>query len=323
MIINKIFYLFLIFSSVLLASNINELKYLENFKNTDFILSSYIILLIAVVILFVLYKHSLLKRYNQELVQRVNDEVKKNRIKDRHMLHQSRLAQMGELISMIAHQWRQPLNAIAATTLNIQTHIELDKFDLSKEKGKNKFIQFSNTEFNNIDSYISTLSETLDDFRNFYKPTKNAELLVVQAPIQMALKIVNSSLRKSKIKLVTNYNSKLALKIYKNELTQVILNLIKNSQDSFIENKTINPEITIETKDTSNGISIEFSDNGAGIEDDIIDKIFSPYFSTKSEKKGTGLGLYMSKIIIEEHHKGSFYLKKNEDGISFIIIIPE
>ncbi len=323
MIINKLFYIFLVFSTVLLANNINGLNYLDTFKNSDYILSSYIILVIAVVILFILYKHSLLKKYNQELEQRVKDEVNKNRVKDRHMLHQSRLAQMGEMISMVAHQWRQPLNAIAATSVNIQTHIELNKFDLSKKEGKNKFIEFSNTEFNNIDLYINTLSETLEDFRSFHKPTKEAELLLVQTPIQVALKIVNSSLLKNNIILIQNYKSKSSLNLFKNELTQVILNLIKNSQDSFIENNTQNPEITIKTRDIEDGISIEIKDNGAGIEDKIIDKIFSPYFSTKSEEKGTGLGLYMSKIIIEEHHKGKFYLKKNKNGISFIIIIPK
>ncbi len=323
MVINKLFYLFLIFSTILLANNMNGLNYLDTLKNSDYILSSYIILVIAVVILFILYKHSLLKKYNQELEQRVKEEVKKNRVKDRHMLHQSRLAQMGEIISMIAHQWRQPLNAIAATSLNIQTHIELDKFDFTKEEGKNRFIEFSNTEFNNIDFYINSLSETLEDFRTFHKPTKEAELLVVNTPIEVALKIISSSLVKNKIKLIQDYKSKSELKLFKNELTQVFLNLIKNSQDSFTENNTENPEITIKTRDIEDGISIEIKDNGVGIEDKVIDKIFSPYFSTKNGEKGTGLGLYMSKIIVEEHHKGKFYLKKNKDGISFIIIIPK
>jgi signal transduction histidine kinase len=320
--INRLFYLFLLFSTFLIASNINEINNLDNFINTNYILSSYIILFIAIVILFFLYKHSLLKKYNLELEQRVKNEVDKNRIKDRHMLHQSRLAQMGEMTSMIAHQWRQPLNAIAATSVNIQTHLELDKFDLSIEKGKNDFIEFSNNEFNNIDLYIGTLSEILDDFRNFYKPTKKAELLEIQTPISMALRIVNSSLNENNVTLIQEHDSNIKLNIFKNEFTQVIINLIKNSQDSFIENNTKNPEITIKTKDIKDAISIEIIDNGSGIKDEIIDKIFSPYFSTKSEKNGSGLGLYMSKIIIEEHHNGKFYLKKNINGISFVMIIP-
>ena len=290
-------------------------------KNIDTTLLMYILVIVSIIGLFVVYKQSLLKKYNKKLEQKVEEEVKKNRIKDRQMLHQSRLAQMGEMISMIAHQWRQPLQAISATTLNIQTHIELDKFDLSTQKGKDKFIKFSDTEFNNIDLYIESLSETLEDFRNFYKPNKQAELLMVNTPIKTALTIVKASLNSDNIKLIERYYSTVELNLFKNEFIQVILNLIKNSQDSFAENKTINPTITIQTEDLEDGISIEFKDNGAGIKDTIADNIFSPYFSTKGDEKGTGLGLYMSKIIIEEHHKGKFYIKQNEKGISFIIVL--
>lgn len=291
-------------------------------KNVDYSLVVYILIFVFIVALFIIYKQYLLKKYNKELEIRVQNEVAKNREKDRQMLHQSRLAQMGELISMIAHQWRQPLNAIASTIVNIQTHIELDKFDLSKGEDKNRFIEFTNKQFNNIDLYINSLSETLEDFRNFYKPNKKAELLSIHIPLKIALTIVNLSLRNNNIKLIENYSSTLELALFKNELIQVILNLIKNSQDSFIENSTKNPTITIKTIDLDEGISLEFSDNGVGIKEEIIDKIFSPYFSTKEEQIGTGLGLYMSKIIIEEHHKGKLQICNKDNGICVTILIP-
>ncbi len=272
---------------------------------------------------YFLYKHVLLKKYNQTLELRIQEEVQKNREKDMQMLHQSRMAQMGELISMIAHQWRQPLNSIAATVLNVQTHIDLNKFDFKENKSREKLAEFTSNQFNNIDFYLSSLSETLDDFRNFYKPNKKAEMMSVGKPIQTALTIIKSSLSSNNITLIEKYNSNLELFLFKNELIQVFLNLLENSQDSFKENPNVNSTITIETKDLDNGISIEFSDNASSIDEEIVEKIFDPYFSTKSDKKGSGLGLYMSKIIIEEHHRGSISAKNHEKGVGFIIFIPK
>ena len=264
---------------------------------------------IFLIAFYFLYKHVLLKKYNQTLELRIQEEVQKNREKDMQMLHQSRMAQMGELISMIAHQWRQPLNSIAATVLNVQTHIDLNKFDFKENKSREKLAEFTSNQFNNIDFYLSSLSETLDDFRNFYKPNKKAEMMSVGKPIQTALTIIKSSLSSNNITLIEKYNSNLELFLFKNELIQVFLNLLENSQDSFKDNPNVNSTITIETNDLDNGISIEFSDNASSIDEEIVEKIFEPYFSTKSDKKGSGLGLYMSKIIIEEHHRGSISAK--------------
>jgi len=272
---------------------------------------------------YFLYKHVLLKKYNQTLKLRIQEEVQKNREKDMHMLHHSRMAQMGELISMIAHQWRQPLNSIAATVLNVQTHIDLNKFDFKEDKSREKLAEFTSSEFNNIDFYLSSLSETLDDFRNFYKPNKKAEMMSVGKPIQTALTIIRSSLSSNNITLIENYNSNLELFLFKNELIQVFLNLLENSQDSFKENPNENATITIETKDVDDGIVIEFRDNASNIKEEIMDKIFDPYFSTKSDKKGSGLGLYMSRIIIEEHHRGSISIKNYKKGVGFLIFIPK
>jgi len=270
---------------------------------------------------YFLYKHVLLKKYNQTLEIRIQEEVQKNREKDMQMLHQSRMAQMGELISMIAHQWRQPLNSIAATVLNVQTHIDLNKFDFKEDKSRAKLAEFTSNEFNNIDFYLSSLSETLDDFRNFYKPNNNAELMNVSKPIQTALTIIRSSLISNNIVLIEKYDSKLELLLFKNELIQVFLNLLENSQDSFKENPNENSTITIETRDLENGISIEVRDNASRIREEIIAKIFDPYFSTKIDKKGSGLGLYMSKIIIEEHHKGIVSARNHENGVGFTIFM--
>jgi len=297
-----------------------SVKYEQSF---DFTVVRNVFILAFFIGLYFFYKQVLLKNYNKKLELKIQEEVQKNREKDMQMLQQSRMAQMGELISMIAHQWRQPLNSIAATVLNVQTHIELNKFNIKEEKSRVKLSNFTNAEFNNIDLYLSSLSETLDDFRNFYKPNKKAECMNINKPIQTALTIIKSSLQSNNVKLIEKYNSKLETMLFKNELTQVFLNLIENSQDSFKENSTSHPIISIETKDVKGGIYIEFKDNAANIDEGILDKLFDPYFSTKSDKKGSGLGLYMSKIIIEEHHKGTISTKNYDEGVGFIIFIPK
>ena len=292
-------------------------------QSIDYTFVRNILIIIALIIVYFVYKHILLKRYNQTLELRVQEEVKKSREKERQMLHQSRLAQMGELLSMIAHQWTQPINSIAATTINMQTHIELEKFDLDDVKQRKEFINFLNKEFDKIELFTHTLADTMEDFRNFYKPNKKSELLQINSAINIALTIIQSSLKNNNIKLIEVYQSNSQLLLYKNELVQVFLNLLKNSQDNFKEQKIENPKISIITQDLEDGITIEVRDNGSGIQEEVIDQIYDPYFSTKEDKKGTGLGLYMSKIIVEEHHKGKFYTKKHDDGVSFVIFIPK
>ena len=313
-IFNKLFSFHLIFTTALLAKDF-DMPY-NGLKSYNYNL--YMILLLFLLGSFIIYNQLLLKK----LKKRVEDEISKNKLKDSHIVSQSRLAQMGEMVSMIAHQWRQPLNAISVTAMKIQLNIELDKYDFSKEKEKNKFIRFAKKEFNSIDLYVNSLNETLEDFRNFYNPNKKAELLVINSPIKTALCIVKSSLKVNNIKLVEDYKSKQELCIFKNELIQVLLNLLKNSQDSLIEQNTKDPMISIQTKDTKDGICIKFMDNGSKIEEEILNKIFTPYFSTKDEKNGTGLGLYMSKIIIEEHHKGNLQIKNRDGGVQVVIKIP-
>ena len=122
------------------------------------------------------------------------------------------------------------------------------------------------------------------------------------------------------IELIEEYNSKKAIEVFDSELMQVFLNILKNAQDNFREKVHIKkPSINIKTSDTQKGVLVEITDNGGGIPDYILVKIFDPYFSTKDEKEGTGLGLYMSKTIVEEHHSGKFYAKNIENGVCFFI----
>jgi len=245
-----------------------------------------------------------LKKVNNSLEDKVNDGVKKNREKDKHMLYQSRLAQMGEMISMIAHQWRQPLSTISSTSIDLSMQFHFDVFDLSTEEGKEKQEKYFLKELKNIDNYIQSLTTTINDFRNFYKHDKKTIKININEPIQKALDIIEKSLISDNIKIIQEYNSHNEIEIFDSEVMQVFLSILKNAQDHFSDSDLINKAICIKTEDIASGVIVKISNNGGKIKEDILPFIFDPYFSTKLNKNGTGLGLYMSKIIIEEHHGG-------------------
>jgi len=237
--------------------------------------------------------------------------------KDKQLLHQSRLAQIGEMISMIAHQWRQPLGAISATSAHLQMRLSLNASDLKEEKQRQEFLNHFANSLEDIDSFVQNLTMTIDDFRNFYKPNKDRVVTTLEKVITKTLKVIKSSLDSSKIEVVYDFNDKHMLALYENELMQVVLNILKNAEDNFQEKELENKQIKIMTKENT----IRICDNGGGIQENILDKIFDPYFSTKGEKNGTGLGLYMSKMIIEEHHNGKLKVENQNRGVCFTIEI--
>jgi len=242
---------------------------------------------------------------------------KEHKVQEQQMLQQSRLAQMGEMIAMIAHQWRQPLGTIAATSINMKLMLEFESFDLTTQEGRDGLNDFLNEELDSINYLVQNLTTTIDDFRNFYKPDKQAVRCSFKEVVTKALKIIRTSIEVDNITLIEEQTNEIMLEMYDNEMMQVILNILKNGQDNFKEKEILNPKIKI----TSDRNSLNISDNGGGIPVAILDKIFDPYFSTKSEKNGTGLGLYMSKQIIEEHHRGSLVVTNREDGVCFTIVL--
>jgi len=256
-----------------------------------------------------------LKELNKTLNERVKSEVEKNIQKDKKMLEQSRLAQMGEMISMIAHQWRQPLSSISSTILNLDMKLKLDIFDLETQEGRDEQNRYFTKRFNNINDYVQNLTQIIDDFRHFYKPNKSSLKISLDIIVQKALNIIENSLINSGITILQDYKNLEAIELYDGEMMQVVLNILKNAQDNFKEKETENATIYISIDKTT----LTICDNGGGISKDIIGNIFTPYFSTKDEKNGTGLGLYMSKTIIEEHHKGKLDVENRDDGVCFIM----
>ncbi len=267
--------------------------------------------------------HLELLAINQSLEKRVEEEVQKNRQKDQHILQQSRLAQMGEMISMIAHQWRQPLGSISAVVASMKLKILLNKFDLSTADGRTAHTLFTNDSLNKIEEFVRFLTNTIDDFRNFFKPDKQKERVPTSKLVGRTLEIIGKALEINGIDIKIEHCATREVLTYTNELTQVILNILKNAED-VIKERSISPAlITITTREMKGYQVIEIEDNAGGIPEHVLPHIFEPYYSTKNEKNGTGLGLYMSKIIIEEHCQGSIQALNTQTGAKFIVMLQE
>lgn len=229
------------------------------------------------------------------------------------LLEQSKSAAMGEMISMIAHQWRQPLQTVS---------ILVQKLPLSKiieGELKDEVIEQIVTD---VGIQIDYMAKTIDDFRDFFKPNKSKVKIKLSELIDKVVDFLLYMLNIDSIKLTVNKIEDKTVSIYINDVIQVLINIIKNSRDAMlsrdVENRIINITLYVENEYAI----IDIEDNAGGIKDDVIDKIFNPYFTTKSEKNGTGLGLYMSKKIIEEHCDGKISVSNSTNGALFRIKLP-
>lgn len=243
----------------------------------------------------------------------IKEDVTERNIKDRLFLMQTRQAQMGEMIAMIAHQWRQPLAIInAIVTRNI--------FHEALQEVENTALI---NDLQQIELQSLHLSQTISDFRNFFKPDKEMEVIFMDQIIDRALQLVDHSIKNHHITLSVENRCQYHVQTYANEVLQVIITLIKNSIDAFVERQTQNPTIHISLEcEYEEGI-ISVADNAGGIAKEILEKIFLPYFTTKENKEGTGLGLYMTKMVIEEHCGGTILAETDHTTMTkFIIKLP-
>jgi len=263
-----------------------------------------------------------LQKLNQTLEQKVNHAVKDAQKKEQLFQEQARLAQMGEMISMIAHQWRQPLAAITSAMMLIDRNIETDKFDLDNSNSREAFFLFLEEKHESIHQNIQHLSATTEDFRDFFNPNTEQDYISINAPVEKALNLMKTSINNNGIKITTDIKSNKKCHLYQNKVMQVILNILKNASDALVASGTNNKHIEIFTYDTHNEVMVKICDNGISISKEIQEKLFDPYFSTKGKKIGTGLGLYMSKTIIEEHNNGKIELKTDHGKTCFILRFP-
>lgn len=275
------------------------------------ILSPFLIIYSLLRIKEAIHFNKQLKELNESLEKRVQSELKKREESEILLIQQSRHAALGEMISNIAHQWRQPLNALSLIVQNLNF---LYKGQLLNDEQMERAME-------KIKILTNSMSQTIDDFRNFFKPEKVKRDFIVKNTVKKALKIIDASFENLNIEIDS---SKVELDTqaygYENEFSQVLVNVLINAKDAIKENEIAEPKIIIELVENDNMIDLIVKDNAGGIPEDVISKVFDPYFSTK--EKGTGIGLYMSKIIIEKNMQGHISIKNLDDGVQFIISLP-
>jgi signal transduction histidine kinase len=256
-----------------------------------------------------------LKSFNNELSEQIKNEILKQQKQERLMVHQSRQAAMGEMLESIAHQWRQPLNIIGLATANIETEYKLGILNEKKFDEKMEIVSLN----------LQYMSNTIDDFRNFLNPERKLESFNPHKSIREVLNILNAQLQHSHIFSTLVEESNITLYGVENEFKQVIFILISNAKDAImlqIQKQNISQgSITISIKQEKDEGVIEVCDNGGGIDETILRSIFDPYFTTKSNANGTGIGLYIAKNIIESRMGGNLRAKNSEEGSCFTIRI--
>ncbi len=257
------------------------------------------------------YKENKLQKLNRNLASKVEEGIAEGKRKDKAMLQQSKLARMGSMISMIAHQWRQPLTELSGILMELETATRFKK--VNEEHILNSIER--------SDTMIEFMSNTIDDFRNFYKPDKIKEDFYLVESCKKALSLISATLSENQIKLEFDVRQDSKIHGYPTEFSQVILNLLINATDILIEKKIQNPKIKIKIEKREDTSIIIVSDNAGGIKEKNFEMIFDPYFSTKESSKGTGLGLYISKLIIEKNMGGELSVKNDHEGAVFKIAL--
>lgn len=243
------------------------------------------------------------------LEDKIQEEISKRLEQEQMLIQQSKLASMGEMIGNIAHQWRQPLAQISAIFMNMKVTWDFNNFT-------QEYLNEKIEEANKLTQYMS---QTIGDFQNFFKPHSEKEIFSIETACREALFIVESSLQYHGI--IVNFLISKDLKIlgYKNEYSQVILNVLNNAKNILLERDIKDPNINIEIKEGDDFAIVKIEDNGGGVNKKILEKIFEPYFTTRHKTQGTGIGLYMSKNIIENNMGGYINVRNTVLGACFII----
>ncbi|PUE64918.1 hypothetical protein B0175_09525 [Arcobacter lacus] len=281
-------------------------------KEKDLLWIKIFFAIVLIIILYLLFKQYISYKVTKMLKNEIELEIKKSKQKDNMIFHQNKLIAMGEMIENIAHQWKQPLNELNCNVFLIEE-------ELSSLKVKNNEI---NTYLDNIESLTIHMARTINDFRKFYSNEKTIQEFNINLIIDEILKIIQQSLNQDNICIVKNVNN-IYIENYVNEFKQVMLSILNNSKDAFRNNDTLNKNIIINVNEEKNKVIIKIEDNAGGIKEEIIGKIFNQYFSTKKNSNGTGLGLYISKMIIEDSMKGSISVESQNGRTTFVIVLQK
>jgi two-component system, NtrC family, sensor kinase len=254
------------------------------------------------------------KKYKIDLKKQINNNIKKDNL----LAHQSKMAAMGEMIGNIAHQWRQPLSTISTIVTGIKMQKELDVVD---EK-------FQNESLDMINKHVQYLSQTIDDFRNFFRTQKEPKEFLVESAFDKALGLVTAQFTSKNINIIKNIDDCVMYNL-ENELIQVLINILNNARDELLKIED-NRYIFVDTKVKKDKIFIYIRDNAGGISDEILPKIFEAYFTTKEGQEGTGIGLFMTEEMVIKHLNGNIFVSNDEfeynsktyKGAIFTLILP-
>lgn len=269
-----------------------------------------LIIFILLLGIFILSKFFYKEKEKIRLDSEAKVEEQKSKEKEKLLSERNKFVSMREMIENIAHQWRQPLSQINSAVLIVD--------DLLFEKGiKSIDIEEKLLE---IESQTEYMSKTIDDFKNFFEPNKEKKSFMMHELLQKSIYILKGNLKYNNITVETNLNNTLKCFGHPSELQQVIVAILNNAKDALLQNKVKNAKITINSKRYNGMIIITICDNAGGINESIIDKIFDPYFTTKHKSQGTGLGLYISKLIVEESLNGELTATNTEVGACFEIL---
>ncbi|BCB26244.1 hypothetical protein SKTS_11300 [Sulfurimicrobium lacus] len=251
-----------------------------------------------------------LRQLNETLEQRVSDEVAANREKDHMLIQQSRLAAMGEMVHNIAHQWRQPLNSLGLIISNIQDDF---KFKAITEETLARDVSDARR-------LIEKMSTTIDDFRDFFRPDREKSSFDVAEAVREAVFIVMAALKNNSIEIAVDVPPDLTATGFPSQYAQAVLNLLVNAKEAILESETANGQIRVALRKEGKEAVLTVDDNGGGIAQDILPRLFDPYFTTKDQ--GSGIGLYMVKMIIERNMEGKIGAANIENGARFTLSIP-
>ena len=307
---------------------LNESKDIElNYEEMIFYITIFIVSLLFLLLIFMRKKWLVTKKQLEKEIYETQEQLidlQKEKLEDQKLiLTQAKITAVGEMIGNISHQWRQPLSIITTSVSSIKLSLNLGK-DISNDKLKH-CIEV-------VEKQSLELSKTINDFRDFFMAdSKSTKIINLANTIEKLEDLISTTFKNEHIQIIRDVDD-IEIKMNDNILIQAFLNFYNNSKDAFIEHN-VNEEnryffISINKKQHT--IEITFKDSAGGIDEDIIDKIFEPYFTTKHQSVGTGIGLYMTNQIITKHLKGSIiventtytYNNKTLQGVQFIISIP-
>jgi len=265
----------------------------------------------------------MMERTTSQLCEQLEQVTNEKQKQEDMLIQQSKLAETGEMVSMIAHQWRQPLSSITTVLAGLKTRLELGTYE-TRENPLEAFTVDFDRAFEKVEDSAAFLSKTIDDFRNYYKPDNERVFFNALSALHSVLRILNLDAADITTEIICPEPDNTDVLTFEGELKQVFMSIINNAVDALRWNEVPDAKITISMQNEGEMLLISIADNAGGIPNEIMDEIFLPYFSTKKEKNGTGLGMHMSRTIVEHHMNGTLQAGNSAHygGAEFIITIP-